>query len=179
MTRKERVIAAIQFESVDRIPYSFYLNGDAYQRLVDFTGDAGILNRVHNHITSADFSKPHRVVKPDFTQDEYGVIWNKSGVDKEIGVVDNIQIQTMEDLEKYQFPEVDEAYIRSQMQWLQDFPEDTFKLASLGFCLFERAWTLMGMENLLCCMLTEPELVHTLRDRICARNLAILDIALS
>jgi len=44
--------------------------------------------------------------------------------------------------------------------------------------MFERAWTLRGMENLLCDMLLDPEGVHALLDTIVERNLKIIDIAL-
>ena len=73
---------------------------------------------------------------------------------------------------------VNEAYIRAQMEQLTSSDPELFRVAALGFSLFERVWTLMGFENALCNMCAEPELVHELFDRVCERNLKILDIVL-
>ncbi|NCB32188.1 MAG: uroporphyrinogen decarboxylase, partial [Clostridia bacterium] len=47
------------------------------------------------------------------------------------------------------------------------------------FTLFERAWSLRGMENLLMDMIEEPQRVDALLDAICEYDLRVLDIALS
>lgn len=51
-------------------------------------------------------------------------------------------------------------------------------MASIGFSLFERAWTLRGFEQLLVDMIESPEFVHSLLDRITEVNLAQIDFAL-
>jgi len=56
---------------------------------------------------------------------------------------------------------------------------DLFKTGSIGFTMFERAWTLRGMENLLTDMVLEPSFVHELMDAICEFNLQIIDLALA
>jgi len=49
----------------------------------------------------------------------------------------------------YRFTEPDEAAIREKCKHpvRQD---DKFKIYNIGFSMFERAWTLRGMENVLC-----------------------------
>jgi uroporphyrinogen decarboxylase len=54
---------------------------------------------------------------------------------------------------------------------------NTAILVSLGFSLFERAWTLAGMENILMAMAADREFLHTLLDRILDINLAIIERA--
>lgn len=44
---------------------------------------------------------------------------------------------------------------------------DRFTVAGFGFCMFERAWSLMGMENILMNMLLCPDELDALFDRIC------------
>lgn len=51
-------------------------------------------------------------------------------------------------------------------------------MGGIGFSMFERSWSLMGMENLLIRMLTDPEGLEILYDQICDYNLKIIDIAL-
>jgi len=57
--------------------------------------------------------------------------------------------------------------------------EDGFLVANIGFSLFERAWTLFGMENLLMAMVEDPAFVHRLLDRILEHNLALIEHACS
>jgi uroporphyrinogen decarboxylase len=57
--------------------------------------------------------------------------------------------------------------------------DETFKHGSVGFSMFERAWTLRGMEHFLIDMLTEPDFAHGLLDAICEFNLKIVEIGLS
>lgn len=49
---------------------------------------------------------------------------------------------------------------------------------NIGFSMFERAWSLRGMENLLMDMIDEPEFVDELLDTIADYNIKIIDIAL-
>lgn len=178
MTNRERVIESLKFNKVDKVPYSISFNMQALKNLQDYTGNMDYKSTIGDHITSAFLNMPQTNIKPDFDVDDFGVIWNKTGADKDIGVIENIQISDEDDLERYVFPEIDEKFIRSQMEWLQNSDNTNFKVAGYGFSLFERAWTLMGMEDTLCNMIAEPELMHKLLDEICTRNLKILDIAL-
>lgn len=180
MTNKERVIAALQFAPKDYCPYNVQFTSQCKENFLAYTKEHGISPFINNHITTVDISMP-LVELPDqkeFFQDEYKVVWNRTGVDKDIGVVDKILISSEEDLEAYEFPPVYESYIRKQMESLVASDPNNFKVAMIGYSLFERAWSLMGMEDLMCNMLIEPELVHALLRKICDRNLKMLDIAL-
>jgi uroporphyrinogen decarboxylase len=55
---------------------------------------------------------------------------------------------------------------------------DRFRLYSIGFSLFERAWTLRGMENLMMDMYDEPRFVDELLDAILEYHLEMLGDAL-
>lgn len=178
MTNRERVIAALNFQQPDYTPYSVGFTGQMLDKMIAHTGRADYESTINNHICMVDLIKPQVEVGPELFRDEYGVVWNKSGVDKDIGVVDKYLLEDTGDLETFELPPVDEAFIREQMEELVGSAGDRFRVAGIGFSLFERAWTLRGMENLLCDMIAEPEFVHALLDRITRRNLEILDIAL-
>jgi uroporphyrinogen decarboxylase len=47
-----------------------------------------------------------------------------------------------------------------------------------GFCMFERAWSLMGMENVLTSMVTSPEELESFFDSICDFFIRLVDVAL-
>jgi len=179
MTKRERVFQAIRFESPERAPYDVGFTHQMLEKMIAYTGDADFSSRIGNHITSAYLIKPEVEIKPDYFADEFSVIWNKSGADKDIGVIEGILLENPEDLDTFELPPVDTAYIHSRMEDLMAHRGDRFTVAAIGFSLFERAWTLRGMENLLCDMIVNPDFVHRLLARIAARNLEILDIALS
>ncbi len=177
MTNRERVCRAIRFDNPDYAPYQVDYTKNMFDRMVEYTGGTDF-NKGVNHISSAYLIKPQIALGDERYKDEFGVIWNKSGVDKDIGVIEGALISDPEDIDSFELPEVDEAYIRSSMEWLMKSAGDNFRMASIGFSLFERAWTLCGMEDLLCYMISDPEFVHALMEKICTRNLKIVDIAL-
>lgn len=180
MTNKERVIAAIRFQEKDFCPYNVQFTSQCRENFLNYTKAHGIPSQINNHITLVDLNLPLVELpdKKEYFRDEYGVVWNRTGVDKDIGVVEDLLISDEEDLEAYEFPPVEEVYIRERMEWLQESDPSKFRVACIGYSMFERAWSLMGMEDLLCNMIVEPELVHALLRKICDRNLKTIDIAL-
>ena len=51
---------------------------------------------------------------------------------------------------------------------------DLFLVMNIGFSLFERAWTMRGMANLLMDMVENPQFVDDLFDAITEFNLALI-----
>jgi uroporphyrinogen decarboxylase len=47
-------------------------------------------------------------------------------------------------------------------------------MASIGFSLFERAWSLVGMEDLMVYLLTEPEFIRDLLNQIADYNIRLI-----
>lgn len=178
MTNRERVLAALHFEKPDRIPYQVDFTGQMLEKMNAFTGEADYRRTLGNHITSVSLTKPDTEIRPAYFRDEFGVVWNRSGADKDVGVIDAALLRDPNALVDFILPEVDEGFIRSRMEALQAASSDNFRAASIIFSLFERAWTLRGMADLLCDMLIDPDFVDALLGRICERNMRILDIAL-
>lgn len=178
MTNRERVIAALNFQQPDYTPHSVNFTSQMLDKMIAHTGNPDYLSTINNHILMVDLIKPQVEVRPEFFRDEYGIVWNKSGADKDIGVVDKYLLEDAEDLDSLKIPPVDEAFIRAKVEDLVRDAGDRFRIAGIGFSLFERAWTLRGMENLLCDMIIDPDFVHALLQKITERNLKILDIAL-
>ena len=57
------------------------------------------------------------------------------------------------------------------------WPTDQFSFLQLGFSLYERAWTLVGMENLLMAMAADEVFVNRLLDRILEFNFGWIELA--
>lgn len=179
MTNREAVIAALRFERPCPVPYQIGFTHLMHQRMIAHTGGPDYAKSINNAIAAAYLTKPETEVTPGLIRDEFGVIWDRRENDQDIGNVHHFLLNNPDDLSGYEPPPVDEAFVHQSMQRLLDTAGDRFRVAAIGFSLFERAWTLRGMENLLCDMIEEPALVHALLEKITRRNLAIIRIALT
>lgn len=179
MTKRERVISAVKHIQPDIVPYNINFTKQEYEKVMKYTGDNDYINKIGNHISSAYYDGNLYELSPGsgYWKDDFGVVWNRNCADKDIGVIDGFVISEPS-LKDYSFPLLDEARLRQDYESLVTNCGDTFKLGSIGFSLFERAWTLRGMENLLMDMATEPEFADELLDAITEYNLRIIDIAL-
>jgi len=104
---------------------------------------------------SARASRPPQEIKPDFFRDEFGVVWNRT-VDKDIGAVEEFFLKDRS-LKGFQFPNPHDPNRSAAMQAFTETHKERFRLFSLSFSLFERAWILRGMEDLLVDMLEAPD----------------------
>jgi uroporphyrinogen decarboxylase len=71
---------------------------------------------------------------------------------------------------------LNEKRIREQCEQLLATKDDKFCFAGIGFSMFERLWSYVGMEDALVYMITEPEFTHALLDKILEFNLKVIDI---
>jgi uroporphyrinogen decarboxylase len=175
MTPRDRVLAALHHEQPDETPYCVFFTQDARERLIRHTGNPKFDETIHNAPLYLNTELPDgwKEIAPGIWQDEFGVQWNRT-IDHDIGVVCNTCI-TPDNLSSYKFPDPgDPARFAQYPQLLRQHP-DLFSHANIGFSLFERAWTLIGMENLLMAMVDQPDYVDALLDRIVAHNLALVD----
>ena len=180
MTRKDRVWKALQHHQPDFIPFQVDFTQQEHDRVADFLRDPAFEPKIGGHIERANFSGPMgpETERPGFFRDDFGVIWNKTGVDRDIGMMDELLIKEP-DISTYRFPELDEAAAHAKFRSLVENGRDTFKIGRLSMALYERAWSLRGMENLLCDMLQEPAFVDALLEKITDYTVRIIDIGLS
>ena len=106
----------------------------------------------------------------DRVQDVFGVVWDRS-VDKDIGNVVG-QVLAQPTLAGYQVPNpLDRRFFADIPSKIARFP-DRFRVFQIGFSLYERAWTLRGMEPLLIDFYDHPDFVRELLHRIADYNIA-------
>jgi uroporphyrinogen decarboxylase len=179
MNRREIVCAALNHRATDPIPYHVEFTGQSLRKLIDAAGDPEIEERLGSFLHYTQYwGWPARIPgRPEHFKDEFGVIWNRGGADKDIGVVENPQIRNLEE-DSYIFPNPDIPRLRRDIENLLASRGDRFTFMGFGFCMFERAWSLMGMENVLMAMITNPDELEGLFDRICEFFLSLVDTAL-
>ena len=178
MTHRERVLAAVSHRAPDKVPYDIRFTQPAHAKMAAYYGDPAFESKLGNcftwlrpHLPDARFVE----VAPNIWQDEFGVRWDRR-VDKDIGVVCN-RLVTPENVESFAFPDPHEPARYDSFEKMIDPNGGTAVLVSLGFALFERAWTLAGMENVLMAMVADKRFANTLLDRILEFNLAVIEHA--
>lgn len=179
MQKRQRVIDAISHRQTDIVPYNIELTGEEQTKLQNLIGigkDA-FWDWAGNHIEKAGYNIGGKYVKDGYYQDEFGVIWNRTGVDKDIGMMDEILLKDSS-MGSFKMPVPDIAKVKEVTERLLDNGRDSFKFGKIGFAFYERAWSLRGMEDLLMDFLAEPAFVEELFENILNYNLQILDAAL-
>ena len=178
MTQKECVIHSLNHKETGIVPYHVDFTIQAFDRMVEHTRDPRFAQSFGTYLHSMQYwGWPTEIPEHrGFFTDAFDVTWNRSGVDKDIGVIDRPVIGEP-DISLWRDPKLDETRLRAELQSILDTAGDRFAVAGIGFSMFERAWSLCGMENTLIYMLDEPAFVHDLLDMICEYNLRIIDIA--
>ena len=179
MTKRQAVIDALTHIENPVAPYHIGFTQQALDRLIKYTGDTQIQETLGSYLHYLDFwGWPTELPdQPGHFRDMFGVVWNRTGADRDIGVIDSVLIPDLE-TSSYVFPALDEKRLRAEFEELVRTKGDCFTMAGFGFSMFERAWSLMGMENVLASMIMYPDELHELLDRICEYYLGMIDIAL-
>ena len=179
MTKRERVIMALNHMETDFAPYHVDFTHQEYEKVAAYLNNPNFVNEIGSHITGAYYSGyPEEIEgRPGFFRDDFSVVWDRTGADRDIGVVEKYLIEDFEtDFVKLPDPPIDR--IRKDYESLMQYKGDMFAMGSIGFSMFERAWSLCSMENILVGMLLNPDELHKLLDEICEYNLKIIDVAL-
>ncbi|HHV12826.1 MAG TPA: uroporphyrinogen decarboxylase [Clostridiales bacterium] len=172
MNERERVLKALRHEETDIIPFHLDLTNQVHERLVKYYGDEAFFEKTGSHLAQ-ERNESFVTLSPTTVKDMFGVVWNKEQ-EGDFGVVQDYILKEAE-FGDYVFPVPDEKLIREKCERLQ-LQKDKFRMYIIGFSLFERAWTLRSMPEVLVDFLINKEFVGELLDRIVEYNLAVVDI---
>jgi len=176
-TKREVIKMVLDGQKPPYVPWSFKFTKEPYEQLQSYYGVQDLDPVLGNHIlnlgSDIGFFKH---LGGDLYQDVFKVVWDRS-IDKDIGDVKNIVLENPT-LEGYEFPDpLDPRFFENINPEIEKKP-DMFRVFQIGFSLYERAWTMRGMENLLMDLYLNPDFVNELLDRIVDYNLAQVDKAL-
>ena len=177
MTPREVVRTVLSGGKPPYVPWSFKFTYEAEETLTKYLGCDDLEKAVGNHIVrvGSDIGFFDDIGNSRM-RDVFGVIWDRS-IDKDIGICENCPIPEPT-MDGFKFPDpLDRRFFENIETKLAKYP-DNFRVFELGFSLYERAWTLRGMENLMIDMIDDPEFVHELLRQIADYNLAQIEEAL-
>ena len=177
MTRREVIKQVLDGGKPPYTPWSFKFTLEARKLLQDYYSIDDLDNVLYNHflLLGNDYGFFDKIGN-DLYRDVFGVVWNRS-IDKDIGNITGSLIDP-DNFKDYKFPDpLDKRFFADIEQSIEVKP-DMFRLFQIGFSLYERAWTLRGMENLLMDFLVNPGFVHELLTAIADYNIAQLNEAM-
>jgi uroporphyrinogen decarboxylase len=177
MTRREVIRLTIDGKTPPYVPWSFKFTKEPTRWLKDHYHTEDIDIPLENHILNLGSDIGFfEDLGNDLVRDVFGVVWDRS-IDKDIGIPVEPRIKNP-DLSGYTFPDPLDPRFFSGIESSISAKPDLFRVFQIGFSLFERAWTLRGMENLLMDFCLEPAFVHQLMNRITDYNIIQINRAL-
>ena len=178
MTKREVVQAVLSGERPPYVPWSFSFTREAEARLLEHYGTTDLHRVLHNHLL--DLGDPvgfFEDIGGGRVQDVFGVIWDRT-VDEDIGIVER-PVLAEPTLYDYPFPDpVADRYFEDIPARLRAYG-DCFRVYQVGFSLYERAWTMRGMERLMMDFYDHPGFVRDLLRTIADFNIAQVERALT
>jgi uroporphyrinogen decarboxylase len=175
ITCRQRVWQAIRHEQPDRVPWHFSYTIPARQKLEAHFGTRDLDAALGNHLAKYRPRAPdaYQEIRPGYWRDDFGAIWNRT-IDRDIGTVEYYPLAEHA-LDDYAFPDPHDRRRYAELPAFLAAHAGRFRYASISFSLFERAWILRGMQQLMIDMLESPEYVDALLDRITAFDRGLLE----
>jgi len=171
MTKREVIRTVLEGKVPPYVPWSFGFTLEARTKLQKHYEHSNLEDILHNHLlelgNAIGFFED---IGDNRFRDVFGVVWDRT-VDKDIGIVAEYAL-TEPTLSEYEFPNpLDERFFADIPQKIRAY-EERFRVFQIGFSLYERAWTMRGMENLMMDFYDNPTFVHKLLNAIADYNIA-------
>ncbi len=177
MTKRNRTAAAIAHIPTDITPHNIELTSKLSERVCAYLSiDKNELPALlGNHIEKIGYNSGE--LKDGIYTDEYGVKWDRSGSDSDIGIIKEYNLPNPDFDTDYVFPRADLCMVKNTTEKTLGKNNDTYKFGKIGTTLFERAWSLRGFENFLCDLACEEDFVQEIFEKITDYNLDIINEA--
>ncbi|MFH1377811.1 MAG: uroporphyrinogen decarboxylase family protein [Planctomycetota bacterium] len=178
MTKRDVVLNAVHFKQLPYVPWQMSFTYEASEKLKAYykTDDLGPILQNHT-LGLASGINTMTDIGNGCSRDGFSVVWDKSR-DKDIGVVKGVVIPEPT-LDGFELPDASNPKLYAHIPERIAQRPDLFREFSIGFSLFERAWTLRGMENLMMDFIEHPDFAHDLLNRIADFNIEQVKRALA
>jgi len=148
MTKRDVIRRVLEGRQPPYVPWSIGLTAEARGKLQAHYGCDDLEAILENHLVRLGSDVGFfRDCGEKRVQDVFGVVWDRS-IDKDIGNVEGCVLSEAT-LGGYELPDpLAPRFFEAIDRRIRRFP-DRFRVFQIGFSLYERAWTLRGMENLM------------------------------
>ena len=177
LTPRERVLAQINHQETDAIPYTIGFEGDVKERLDDHYGSDAWRDLVDPAIRGVTIPSVGLLVDLDHGDtytDLFGSTWR---VDRRpMRLIDPPLKEPT--LDGYEFPDADACFEpdwEPRVHQAIEELEGHFLVIGIGFGLFERTWTVRGFTEALMDAAANPGFYDELVEQVANQQLAILD----
>jgi uroporphyrinogen decarboxylase len=177
MTKREIIHAVLDGLKPPYVPWSCGFTKEAWAKLQPCFAEADLEAALQNHLLKLGSDIGFFTdLGNNRLQDVFGVVWDRS-IDKDIGNVEGC-VLSEPTLERYTFPDpLDQRFFADIPARIAKYG-DRFRVFQIGFSLYERAWTLRGMQNLLMDFYDHPRFVQELLNTIADYDIAQVKEAL-
>lgn len=176
-TKREIIKMVLDGKQAPYIPWSLKFTVEPTLVLQSYYGTEDIDSAVDKHILNLGSDIGFfEDLGNNYRRDVFNVVWDRS-VDKDIGIPVE-PVLKKPDLDELTIPDPNDIrFYRDTNDRINKHP-DMFRVFQIGFSLFERAWTLRGMENLLMDFFVNQDFVNKLFTIITDYNIAQVKSAL-
>ena len=171
MTKREVVRMVLQGKRPPYVPWSMGFTQEAKEKLQAHYGSADLEGPLENHLVKLGSDIGFfEDLADNRVRDVFGVVWDRS-IDKDIGNVRG-QVLAEPTLDGYEFPNPRDPRFFADVPAKIERHGDRFRVFQIGFSLYERAWTLRGLEALMTDFIDHPAFVHELLAASAEYNIA-------
>lgn len=175
MNCRERVIESLSHRQPTKVPYNLEFTKASKEKMAAFYNDSEFESKLGNCLTLLPGRPKHtwKQIKPKCWQDDFGTVWDCTQ-DADVGVPSN-QLVNLHNINDFQLPDPCDSQRYRGYEEKIAAGKDTLVVANFSMCLFERAYILAGMENLLMAMASDKDFVNTLLDKLLMWNLEVIE----
>jgi uroporphyrinogen decarboxylase len=170
MTKRDVVRTVLAGEAPPYVPWSMGFTVEAAEKLRAFYAPRELEDVLDNHLGGVGSGVGFFTdLGDDHLRDVFGVVWDRT-VDKDIGIVVG-QVLPEPTLAGYAFPDPLGPIFFDGVEEALAAQADRYRIFSIGFSLYERAWTMRGMAELMMDFYDHPGFVHELLNTIADWNI--------
>lgn len=178
MTVRDKFFKNIRRQMEGYIPFDFDLCPSLYKQFVERTGKQSYKDYyemplrfvyVEAFERKIDFRKYYKDIEEDVFFSEWGIAYKRGSMEHFVRMFHPLEnFETIEEFENYPYPDPERDFnwapLQAKINNLKN--RDLVVIAALGATIFELAWVLRGMEQLMTDMILNPELACYQLDRI-------------
>jgi uroporphyrinogen decarboxylase len=176
LTHKDRLRRTLNDEPVDRLPTQINYTAGMGQVMAGHFGVSvkDLPGFLDNHLVRVDLTYPEKLSADGQTRFD----WWGAGYDtgEEGYYIRTNPLAASQDLDAFPWPEPHAPdLLEAARRTIELYGQEYFIVPNLGFALFERAWSLRGLEQFLMDMVLDPGFTAELLDRITAIQLVLIE----